>query len=876
MFAPMASPAAKLAASIAFMERFRADREAGQALDLAGYCAAFPGFEDVVTAEWARLTEDGETGADIGARQERTAGDADTEAPPGDLSGTVLAAYRIERELGRGGQGAVYLARDLRLGRKVALKTLPGAWGLDPGALRRFVQEGRALAALDHPGICAVYEAATHEGVPFMAMRYVEGETFAARLARRSGRPERAEIESCVRIVEDAARAVHAANEAGFVHRDLKPANVMVQPDGKPVILDFGLARSDDDARELTRTGDLIGTPAYMAPEQASGEVSRIDRRTDVYALGVILYQAVTGVRPFEAPTAGAVLDLVRGGGATPPREVHRTVDRDLDVVVRTAIARDAVDRYATALDLAEELRRFLAGEPVRARPIPWYGRLARWARRKPVTAALVAVIAVLVPIAGGLAGKYLADRPAVRAQAEAVRRAKAERMLEVGFTYLRNEIAATDPRALEKFRAALALRPDSTEAFAGLVRAQLRARRYEEAARSLDEYERVRGVSPFTQRLRAELLRRTERFEDAVALEATLPPPLTAAECFLEGLRWQAMAGGMRTRGDEDEISVEWFEKAMLRSPVFRRLFLNALAVAVGRTKLEPIARRTAETARTMVGGAEGELLAGLALVRSDPDAAANALREVVRLDPSRSVDYALSTVLASLGRFAEAAAAQREVVRTRPDDATAYHNLSFLLFRAGDLPEAEAAARAAVRLRPDLADMHMQLAIVRGAAGARDDELAGIFAAGATAEPSNAVVRGHYAATLNAIGRKEEALQEARQAAALLPREPLVNRALGRILGASDPAAARDCFLRAAEAAPEDSSTWAMAAVASAMLGDGPAALRYGERAEEARRAGKGAPLDARLAPQLEQIRLRFGKPESRPADADPLDVP
>ncbi len=316
----------------------------------------------------------------------------------------AVGPYRLLHELGRGGQAVVWLAEDTRVGRRVALKILPT---LGPGsevALQRFRREAAVTSRLDHPGICPVYEADIHGGVPFLAMRFVDGETLARRVQRgRDGDRDVAPLGDVRRIASffaAAARALHAAHEAGVLHRDIKPANVMVTPAGEPVLLDFGLARADDDAQVLSRSGDASGTPTYMSPEQMSG--GRIDRRSDVYSLGATLFEAITGRAPFTSPTLAGLLNEVLHQEVGDVRRWRAEVPADLAVVVATATAKECERRYRTALDFAVDLEHFVAFEPIAARPSTWAQRLLRWVRRKPALAASLGAAAVLLLVACG------------------------------------------------------------------------------------------------------------------------------------------------------------------------------------------------------------------------------------------------------------------------------------------------------------------------------------------------------------------------------------------------------------------------------------------------------------------------------------------
>ncbi len=313
-----------------------------------------------------------------------------------------FGVYRLLEELGRGGQGEVWLAEDSRLGRRVALKILHRGVAASDDALLRFRREGEIAAKLDHPGLCGVYDVGRENGRAWMAMRYVEGRTFARRWSERTAAPgDREELLIEVKLVEDVARAVHMAHEAGIVHRDLKPSNLMVGKDGAAVVLDFGLAHDDSAAGStITAPGAVFGTPAYMAPEQLLGQAG-LDRRVDVYALGVVLYQALTGRLPREGPTFEAIR-AVAHAPVVSARKLNPSVPRNLEIVVATALASDLSLRYRTAVDLAEDLRRIRTGEPILARNAGPLVRLASWIRRNRALAA--AVFGLFAVLASGLA----------------------------------------------------------------------------------------------------------------------------------------------------------------------------------------------------------------------------------------------------------------------------------------------------------------------------------------------------------------------------------------------------------------------------------------------------------------------------------------
>jgi tetratricopeptide (TPR) repeat protein/predicted Ser/Thr protein kinase len=298
--------------------------------------------------------------------------------------------YEFLELLGRGGMGEVYKARDKRLGRTVALKFILGS---DPELVMRFLQEARAQARIDHPNICKVYEVGEVQGKAYIAMQFVEGQ----RLDRAAASMSQAEK---VRVMQEVATAIHEAHRQGVVHRDLKPTNILVErtESGRwfPVVMDFGLAYDASHGHGLTLSGALLGTPSYMAPEQARGDLSNIDRRSDVYSLGATLYELLVGTAPFTAPTLAGTLDKVLN--EEPPSLHSRMpqIDRDLEIIVLKCLSKEPHQRYVSARALAEDLARFLDGEPIIGRRPSLVYRVRRMARKHR---ALVAVSALSLAI---------------------------------------------------------------------------------------------------------------------------------------------------------------------------------------------------------------------------------------------------------------------------------------------------------------------------------------------------------------------------------------------------------------------------------------------------------------------------------------------
>ena len=378
---------------VEFMTAYRTDQELDGLRPLAHYLRRYPGYEEAIAREYFVLRA-----IDEGAKAPKE------NAQTSPDSRSTLGHYQLQSELGRGGQGAVYLAEDLTLGRRVALKVFHRhvETGAERGRLR-FLREAAAGSRLDHPGICNIYETGRADGVPYIAMRYVEGESLAELLQRAKAGHVKLSCWSAVKSIEKVARALHAAHEVGIVHRDIKPENIILQDEQTPVIVDFGLAQDDSSALErLTLSGDLIGTPAYMAPEQLRADHDRIDRRCDVWSLGVVLYECLSLERPFRAPTRDGLCQAILHKELS---HAPRKLPRDLQIILHTALAKEPGRRYRTTLDFAEDLRRAASHEPILARRPRRIYRIYRWAQRNPLAAAglLFSVLSLTLGLAVAL-----------------------------------------------------------------------------------------------------------------------------------------------------------------------------------------------------------------------------------------------------------------------------------------------------------------------------------------------------------------------------------------------------------------------------------------------------------------------------------------
>jgi tetratricopeptide (TPR) repeat protein len=312
-------------------------------------------------------------------------------AEAGYLPGTCIDDYEIVGQVGQGGMGIVFRAHDHRLRRDVALKMFQPDRAPTPREAQRFQTEAEAMARLAHPNIVPIFEVGVSKGRPFLALELAERGTLTDQLQRTVFSPTAA-----ARLIETLARAVDHAHRQQVIHRDLKPANILFTADGTPKITDFGLAKVlENDPRSLrdaTRTGEPMGTPRYMAPEQASGQTDRIGPATDIYSLGTLLYECLTGTPPFVATSVVETMQMIRNDAPVSPARHKRGIPRDLITICLKCLEKDPARRYPTAASLAEDLHCFQFGRPILARRTPAWEHAWKWSRRRPAHAALIAI----------------------------------------------------------------------------------------------------------------------------------------------------------------------------------------------------------------------------------------------------------------------------------------------------------------------------------------------------------------------------------------------------------------------------------------------------------------------------------------------------
>lgn len=408
--------------------------ESGEAIDLDGLCARHPEAGPALRERLAPLLR--------GMAESRSRPDA--PAPVGE--GVVLGGFRLLQPLGRGAMGAVWIAEQESLQRRVALKVMRPEIAASEIARARFVREARAVAKLRHDNVVSVFAAGEQDGVAWLAMELVEGTGLDQVLREEAPLP----VARALRIGSSVALALHCAHEAGIIHRDVKPSNIRVRPDGRAVLLDFGIAKQLDVAG-LTRSMEFHGTPLYASPEQVRGRSDLVDGRSDVYSLGVVLYQCLTGVLPVRSDTMEGLFHDILHQLPTPPRELLPALSRDAETVLLKALEKDRELRYASAAAFAADLQAVLELRAIQARPPTWVRRARQWAahRRKALTAVLALALALLA-----IGGTF------------AVERLRQRQLVDTAVADGRAAASAGDlGTAGEAVRRALALRPDHADA---------------------------------------------------------------------------------------------------------------------------------------------------------------------------------------------------------------------------------------------------------------------------------------------------------------------------------------------------------------------------------------------------------------------------
>jgi serine/threonine-protein kinase len=644
-----------------------------------------------------------------------------------------IPGYQVDAVIGRGGMGIVYQARHLRLNRTVALKTLRGGPLAGHYDRQRFFREAEAVAALRHPNVVQLYDMGDVDGRPYFTMELVEGGSLRAKIA---GTPQPAALAAS--LTAALAGAVHVAHLSGIVHRDLKPANVLLTADGTPKVTDFGLAWRLEDEEGLTQSGVLMGTPSYMAPEQARGDKSAIGPATDVYALGAILYELLTGRPPFRADTATATLRQVAEEEPVSPSRLNSRVPRDLETICLKCLQKGPSERYASAAALGDDLRRFERGEPIAARPPGALERSAKWVRRRPATAALVASALLMLGGVGSAAVWYAGDRARLRAEARS-------RDREANAALVQAELQLEDLRTKldDPFKVRELL--SDIDRWQAMVQ---QARQNWQQAVSASVGEEVRVAAETRDRIQAvqAAVRREEAaYELGRELDNIAVKTLASFDTTRSKER-KAVAEYDRSFArqglDVHQPGTEWFASAIRSSPVRFALIaaLDNWALLAARI-IDPTVARLLELTRAAdpdpwrdrfrdpAVWADREALTRLAkevdVRRQSPTvlislvwwlrvngADPTALIELILLDHPRDFWLHLNAAVSAMEPGVKVGLAHAALA-IRPASALAYSLLASYLRERGDSPEAVVAAKRAIALDPNYATSHYFLGL-------------------------------------------------------------------------------------------------------------------------------------------------------------------
>jgi tetratricopeptide (TPR) repeat protein len=792
----------------------------------------------------------------------------------------AVSGYELLREVGRGGMGVVYQARHRALKRTVALKMILAGGHAGDAERQRFCAEAEAVARLSHPNIVQVYEVGESDGLPFCALEYVAGDTLARRLGEGPLPPREA-----ARLAADLAGAMHLAHSRNVVHRDLKPANVLLAEGGTPKITDFGLARRLDVEAGQTQTGAIVGTPSYMAPEQAAGQRQAVGPAADVWALGAILYECLTGRPPFRAESVLETLAQVRTTEPAPPRALRPSVPRDLETICFKCLRKEPEKRYASAQELADDLLRFLGGEPIRARRVPAWERAAKWVRRRPAQAAAVLLLCVSL-MGGGVAYGFYKEQQFRRQQ---------ERQQQVEHEVDLAEGAGDDDEAaMQHFAAALALLDaepgPGSEGERRRVeerKGRVAARRREKEARDHDDrkrHEAAERLARFEARQREVQFREisfTEREREAdraavreAAAAALAEFSFSAADAPEDAAgRLDTFAPYFPPPRRADEVAAACCEALLAWADAEapeKALHLLDLADALGRAH-HVAAPRAFHLRRARC----------LALL-GQKDAARAEQAQADQAGPGVALDLFLSARDAWVqGKTNEAAADCERVLADQPDHYWARYLLALCHLRAGRLESAKVGLSACLGARPEFIWPRLFLAVAEGGLGdtavAEKDFAAVLRAAGD--DPLARWLVHYYRGAMRA-GRPDwgAAVADLEAAARLRPDAPEPYLTLAQVhrgraallaLSAVNPEpyaalaaarAARESYAdavaaldRAVERRPDDAGLYHTRAQLQALRGDPKAAREDFERAIALRlrvpAAGRRAGDEARL---------------------------
>jgi serine/threonine-protein kinase len=720
-----------------------------------------------------------------------------------------ISGYDVQAVLGQGGMGVVYQAWHLRLNRPVALKMLLAGAYARPEELQRFLREAETLAGLNHPNIVRVHDAGGTDTQPWFTMELLEGGSLSRQLA---GTPQPAR--QAAQLLATLAEAMHAAHQAGIIHRDLKPANVLLTADGVPRITDFGLARRLEGHAGLTSSGAAVGTPSYMAPEQAQGKLRALGPAVDVYALGAILYELLTGRPPFRAETAAETLLQVIHSEPVPPSRLNARVPRDLETICLKCLEKEPRRRYPSARALAEDLGRFLEGRPILARPLSRAERCWRWSRRNPRETALAGLALLVLFLVGG--GAWWSDRQrALRQTEQALQEARtrqgAQGALEQARVLRRQAHWAEAKKALEQVALLIGdegpedLRQQLAQSWRDTRMAQTLDRIAQAKATIVDgRFDTAQAPPAYALAFRnyglairdesvAELARRirdseleqelVDALDDWIFLEPSdLVQKLVAVASAVDPAPWrdqvrQAMAGrNMAALACLAEVAPLAKQSVPL---------LVALGWQLSSPREEGVV--IACGGASQVGflaspGGLGPLVAALARISAGSDP----VRLLRRLQPEHLADYLVNLTLGTALAMrdpGEAVSYYRAALAVRPGSVAVHSNLGVALNNKGRTDEAIDQFRRAVQIDPNDLWTRDNLGMALGLAG-RTDEAIEQFQQILRLDPRFAPAHNHLGFALASQGRIDESLGYFEQALRINPGDATVHVNLGNTL--------------------------------------------------------------------------------------------
>jgi len=626
-----------------------------------------------------------------------------------------LPGYEILGELGRGGMGVVYKARHVKLNRIVALKMILAGNYASQADLVRFLAEAEAVAALQHPNIVQIFEIGQHDGLPFFTLEYVDGGTLTDKV-----RDHPLPAGEAAALVEQVARGIQFAHAKGLVHRDLKPDNVLLTSDGTPKVTDFGLVKRVEKGSDLTQSGAIVGTPSYMAPEQADRKGKTVGPAADVYALGAILYRLIAGRPPFHASTPLDTVLQVVSDDPVPPSHLQSMTPKDLETICLKCLRKEPEKRYACVRALADDLNRFLRGEPIQARPVGTIERGWKWVKRNPVVTALLA--AVIVTLITGTLVSYLKYRDAnnQRRRAEEALNAEADqrRIAETAQKQAMDALRATSDDAVTELIGSKPVLGPKEKKFIETILKRWQAFAAEKGDGELARHIRAEGtyrVAVLRARL-GQLEEAAAGYRESLSLYARLSSDFPAAIEYRQGMRDNynnlGLLQGRLGKNSEAEDSIR-----------------QSLKIAEGLAAEFPSnAGYRHQVAQGWINlGYRLHLVQKLREAEAPYREAKNILSDLVVESPAEAkyrgdlakVQFNLGALYLGMGRPIEAEASLRQALpeltklvdehpgtsEYRQDLAATHAHLADLLESLGRLQEAETASRKSVVITKDLA---------------------------------------------------------------------------------------------------------------------------------------------------------------------------